>query len=613
MIVHKDLVKNLVTLNQIVETLNQTVNVREALDFALTRLIELMGLETGWIFLKDNNSQSRWAGKGYVLAAHHNLPPAMSLSRARAWKGGCDCQSLCNRGLLTGAYNQVLCSRLRNAPGDRAGLMVHASAPLRSGDNVLGILNVAAPNWEAFSEEALVLLANVGSQIGIALERSRLYELLQEKRIYEQAVLLDVSNQLLTRSKLADLMSYLAEEVPSLLGWDACSILLVDDESKYLCFWAASGWYTDPVAAGRRVPADNRTMSGRSMLSREPIVVEDVEADNVAIWTAPWLYAEKFRGMAVVPLVAENRSIGSLVINHRQPRLLSEAELSLLRLMANQAAIAIEKARLHEEEIKRRRLEDELDVGHQIQLGLLPENIPVIEGWEFAAYYQPARQVGGDFYDFFELAGDPMQLGLVIADVAGKGVPAALFMALSRSLIRTKSMSGRLPAGVLSRANRLIYNDSRSKLFLTAFYATLDLRTGWLAYANAGHNRPLWVHGDTGEIDELRAQGRVLGIFEHIELEQKEIFMDPGDLIVLYTDGITEAMNEKEQLFGLERLYTLVRANYRANPQELIDAIIATIADFTGGTPQADDLTMFVVKRKREENPQTSLVEVKQI
>jgi sigma-B regulation protein RsbU (phosphoserine phosphatase) len=424
--------------------------------------------------------------------------------------------------------------------------------------------------------------------------------MLQEKRIYEQAVLLDFSNQLLSRSKLADLMSYLAEEIPSLLGYDSCSILLVDDDSKYLCFWAASGWYNDPVGSNRRVPADNRTLSGRSMLSQEPIVVEDLDADGVAVWTAPWLYAEKFRGMAVVPLIAEGHSIGSLVINHRQPRCLNEAELSLFRLMANQAAIAIEKARLHEEEIKRQRLEDEMNVGHQIQLGLLPETCPVIEGWEFAAFYRPARQVGGDFYDFFELAGDPMQLGLVIADVAGKGVPAALFMALSRSLIRTKSMSGRLPAGVLSRANRLIYNDSRSKLFLTAFYATLDLRTGWLAYANAGHNRPLWVHGETGEIEELRAQGTVLGIFEHIELEQREAFIDPGDLIVLFTDGVTESMNEKDQLFGLDRLYTLVKANYRASPQEVIDAIVATVLDFTGGTPQADDLTLFVVKRKRE-------------
>src|ERR1051325_8194043 len=116
-------------------------------------------------------------------------------------------------------------------------------------------------------------------------------------------------------------MSYLAEEIPSLVDYDACAILLVDDDPKYLRFWAASGWYTDPVSASRRIPADNRTMSGRSMLSQEPMMVEDVEIDNVAIWTAPWLYAEKFRGMAVVPLVAEAHSIGSLVINHRHPRL----------------------------------------------------------------------------------------------------------------------------------------------------------------------------------------------------------------------------------------------------------------------------------------------------
>lgn len=593
---HQDLSKNLVTLNQIFESLNQAVDVRQTLDFALTRLVELMGLETGWIFLKDPSSQNRWAGKGYTLAAHHNLPPAMGVRRARAWKGNCECQTLCQKGKLTGAYNQVQCSRLRNAPGDRRELTVHATAPLRSGDNVWGILNVAAPDWDYFSEEALVLLANVGSQMGIALERAYLFDLIQEQRIHEQAVLLELSNQLLGRPDLDDLMNYVAAEIPRLLGVDACALLLPGEDPAFLDFRAASGWLTDPVAAGRRVPADARSGSGQAMLTQEPLLIEDLVTNDPTPWSAEWLRAEGFRGHTVMPLLVEGHAIGTIIINTREPRLFNENDLRFLRLMANQAAIAIEKARLQRQEIQRQRLEDELSVGQQIQLSLLPEECPMIEGWDIAAAYKPARLVGGDFYDFFDLEDDSEQLGLVIADVAGKGVPAALFMALSRSLIRTVAMSGRQPADVLARSNRLIYNDTRSKLFLTAFYAKLNLRTGQMAYANAGHNWPLWVHAQTGQVTLLKAKGIVLGAFEQVDMEQKEIQLAPGDLIIFYTDGITEAMNAEHQLFGMDRLETLVMSNPQTRAQQVIDTVVEAVEEFTGGTPQSDDFTLLVIK-----------------
>lgn len=591
------LTKNLITLNQIIESLNRAVDVRQALDFALTRLIELMGLETGWIFLKDDNAQNRWAGKGYVLAAHHNLPPAMGVRRARAWKGGCECQTLCQKGQLSAGYNEVRCSRLLNAPGERNDLVVHASAPLRSGNEILGILNVAGPDWDAFSEEALVLLANVGSQIGIALERARLFDMLREQRIHEQAVLLDLSNQLLGRRRLDDVLSYLVEEMPRLINVDACAILLPGDDANYLDFAAASGWHDDPVAANRRVPANRRSGSGWAMATHKPLIVENFAEGDPTPWSAQWLHAEEFQGHAVIPLIVEERSIGVLMIDHRDTLQLGEDELDFLRLMGNQAAIAIENARLHTEEMERQRLENELSVGRQIQLSLLPASCPEAEGWDFAATYHPARQVGGDFYDFFELAGDPQQLGLVIADVSGKGVPAALFMALSRSLIRTKSMSGRAPAGVLTRANRVIYKDTRSNLFLTAFYAILDLRTGWLAYTSAGHNWPLWLHANTGNISRLKARGTIMGIFENIELEDHEIDIAPGDLIVFYTDGITEAINAQAELFGEARLKATIAANPQAAPQQMLDAIMNAVDAFVGDTPQVDDMTLLIIKR----------------
>lgn len=595
---HTDLIRNLTTVNQIIEALNQAVDVRGALEVTLTRLVELMGLETGWIFLKDPESQNRWAGKGYVLAAHHNLPEAMKPSRARAWKGGCECQTLCAKGDLQAAYNEVRCSRLRQAPGDRAGLAVHASAPLRSGETVLGILNVAACDWEAFTPESLVLLANVGSQMGVTLERARLFELLQEQRIHEQAALLDFSRQLLSHPELDDLMAYLVEAVRTLLQVDACALVLPADTPYNLAFYAASGWYDDPVAAGRRVPADERSGSGLVMRTQTPLLVEDLHVNDPTPWIADWFREEGFRGHFIVPLVAEDQSIGVLNINTRQPRMLDGHELRFLQLMANQAAIALENARLHQERLKRQRLEEELAVGQEIQHSMLPELCPVIPGWEFCSIYRPAQQVGGDFYDFFSLANQADQLGLVIADVAGKGVPAALFMALSRTMIRTVALSGSPPAATLERANELILKDSNAKIFLSAFYAILETGSGRLTYTSAGHNWPLWLPAGSEECQQLHARGILLGVMEEISLEERTVQVAPGDTLVFYTDGITEAMNSKNELFGEERLRAAVRSRAGATTDQILEAIVAAVHIFVGSAPQADDYTIVVVKRQ---------------
>lgn len=594
---HQDLIKNLTTLNQIIETLNRAMDVRSALDFALTRLVELMNLETGWIFLKDPASQNRWAGKGYVLAAYHNLPEALKPNRARPWKGSCDCQTLCNKGDLTAAYNAVRCSRLANAPGDRAALVVHASAPLRSGNQGLGILNVAATDWDSFSPEALVLLANVGSQMGIALERARLYDMLREQRIHEQAALLELSNQLLSRHRLDDLIAYLVDAVRDLLQVDACAIALVEKNTRALVFHAASGWQTDPVNARRILPADQRTGSGVSMSTLEPLLIEDMTTNDPTPWTAHWFREEGFRGQAVVPLITDGHSIGTLIINTRQPHTFDEDEVRFLRLMANQAAIAIEKARLQEEELRHHRLEEELAVGREIQRSLLPAQNPVAIGWEFATAYCPARLVGGDFYDFFCLS--DTELGLVIADVADKGVPAALLMALSRTVIRTVAVNRREPRAVLQRANTLILSDSRAHLFVTAFYAALDIKTGQLTYSNAGHNWPIHWNVATQQCHELSARGVVLGILPDIALEQHTITLGIDDVVVFYTDGITEAMNAGEELFGDARLHAVIEANTRYNAQTIVDAIVQAVDDFVDGIPQSDDFTLVVVKRVR--------------
>jgi len=592
-----DQIDDLTTLNQIVETLNRAVDVRGALDAALGRLVELMGLETGWIFVREAAVSDGGAAGGYTLAAHRSLPPGLAPDDAGVWRPGCKCQGMAAQGRLTGAYNEVRCSRLAHVRGDRRGLAVHASAPLRSGDRDLGILNVAAPDWSAFSPRALALLTNVGNQMGVALERARLFDLLKERRIDEQAALLAMTGQLLGRSDLDDLMVYLVEEVRRLLRADACALLVPGEAPDQLVFGAASGWHVDPVASRYRVIGHAGGGPGRVMRSREPLLVEDLEASAEGTCGADWMRSEGFRGHAVVPLVVDGRSIGALMIDTRRPRLLDRDEVRFLRLMANQAALAIEQARLLQEEIGRQRLEQELAVGRRIQFSMLPEGCPVAPGWQFAAAYRPARQVGGDFYDYFELPGESRRLGIVIADVADKGVPAALFMALSRSVIRATAIDGRGPAATLTQANGLILKDSQGSLFVTAFYAVLDTGTGQLTYANAGHNRTLWRQAGTGQVQELAARGIALSVLEDVDLEEREIDVAPGDVLVFYTDGVTEAMDADGQPFGVERLRQVVAAAADANPDQIVAAVEEAVRAFVGDAPQSDDIALFVVKR----------------
>ncbi len=592
-----DLIKKLTALNEIAETLNRTVDMQDALQEALARLVELMGLETGWIFLKDPSAKNRWAGRGYTLAAHHNLPPALALNRARAWKGDCQCQTLCNNDELTRSYNEVRCSRLASSGGDRHGLTVHASTPLCSGDRVLGILNVAAPDWSAFGPEALAVLTNAGSQIGIALDRAQLFDMLREQRIHEQAALLELSSQLLSRLDMDGLMGYLVEEVQRLMRADACTLLLPDEQPGYLNFRAAIGWYTDPVAEQRRAPANEVSGPGLVMETQQCLLVRDLQRDDPAPWMPDWLQAEGFRGHAVMPLLAEGHAIGALVIDSRRPRQLDENEVRFFQLLANQAAIAIENARLHQEALKRQRMIEELSVARQIQLSLLPESPPVVPGWEFAAFYLPARVIGGDFYDFFDLPEKPGQWGIIIADVADKGVPSALYMALCRTVIRTTAFTGRSPASALMRANTLILNDSQSDLFLSALYAKLDTDTGRLIFCNAGHNPALWLRAASGEFQELSTRGIILGAFEGIVLEEKRLDLAPGDLLVFYTDGVTEALNPDEEEFGVQRLREVVAARADASAQQILENIVDAVDAFAGDASSSDDLTLVVVKR----------------
>ena len=258
-------------------------------------------------------------------------------------------------------------------------------------------------------------------------------------------------------------------------------------------------------------------------------------------------------------------------------------------------------------------MERELQVALQVQSSLIPQQTPQIPGWEFAALWHPARVVGGDYYDFIPLAltkglpGSPDRdagtepapgLGIVIGDVTDKGMPAALFMALTRSTVRASIIAGRTPAQCISQANTMIAADSANGTFVTFFYGQLDTTTGELTYVNAGHNPPLYYHAADNHMAELSRTGVALGIIDTFRYEQRTLKLDPGDFVVLYTDGITEAIDPKGEFFGEERLTRIVDQERNSTAVEIVAALQSALHDFTAGAPPSDDITMVVLKRR---------------
>ncbi len=236
----------------------------------------------------------------------------------------------------------------------------------------------------------------------------------------------------------------------------------------------------------------------------------------------------------------------------------------------------------------------ELRIAHDIQMSFLPERLPEVAGLELAALSLPAKEVGGDFYDAIPLPGN--RTAFVIADVAGKGVPAALFMALSRTVLRANALVPRSAREAVREANMLIAEDAKSGMFVTLFYAVVDPATKMLTYVNAGHNPPLLFRSGSGRPLELKGTGIILGVMPEADYGEETISLESGDLVLLYTDGVTEAINPGEEQFGEKRLIETVMGCHDLPPGAIVDRVRDAVVRFSGDEPQFDDLTLMVLR-----------------
>jgi serine phosphatase RsbU (regulator of sigma subunit) len=479
--------------------------------------------------------------------------------------------------------------------------------PLRAQGELNGTMVIGFTGQVSFSEYRLKLIAGIANQAALAVESAQLAAAQQEEAWVSQA-LLQVAEAVANLSELDDVLDVVSRLTPLLVGVESCLIYLWDAAGQAYVPGAAFGLRHERLDAFHRTPiplCDWPTMSF-TCPADEGSSLPEVNGATALVPGPPPPIAEVLGMHApfALPLLVWGDVMGALVVDtHDGSALLSGRRFNLLSGVAQQTATAIQNARLSIESVERQKLERELDLARQIQVSFLPGQVPEVPGWDLAAHWQGARQVSGDFYDFIPLldADSPRERwGLVIADVADKGVPAALFTALSRTLVRTIARDGRDPAQALVRANDLILADSRSDLFVTLFYAILDPDQGILTYANAGHNLPLLFADGADQVTALEAEGMAMGVVAGIKLEQKTVQLKAGDLVLFYTDGVTDALNDEVQEFGLERLRRVVEAHRTEPAAAVVRAIDQAVSDFVGHTPQFDDLTLVVLKRQAQ-------------
>ena len=323
----------------------------------------------------------------------------------------------------------------------------------------------------------------------------------------------------------------------------------------------------------------------------EVVVIPDVPTDPRFGYHAE---AEKegLHSMLCVGLMTKGRAIGTIHLYTGEHHDFTRDEMELVQSVASQAATAIENAKLYEESVEKQRIEQELALAAEIQAELLPATSPDLDGFDIKAKIVPCRELSGDLYDFIDL-GDG-RTGLVIADVSGKGAPGAILMATTRAIVRTKAEEMWTAEELMDRVNRSLCEDTRPTEFVSMFYSVLDTDTASLTYTNAGHNPPILFH--EGETRFLEAGGVPLGILDDADYDEEQIQLASVDVLLFYTDGVTETINDEKKLFGVSRFIRIVQRNLALDAQDLIDVIYRKVVEFAAGGAQSDYLTLIVLK-----------------
>jgi phosphoserine phosphatase RsbU/P len=473
-------------------------------------------------------------------------------------------------------------------PGSHAELVV----PLRRKGRVIGALNLLSDTPGQFTDVDEMMLRQFGAHVAVAIENALLVE---HERDYTSTLetLSEIGREFGAILNLDELLTRIANLARRVIDYRTFGILLLNDESGELEMKVAVRYGDDQVTVPRVKLGVG--LVGYAALHKEPVVVPDVSRDPRYIKVV-----DDARSELVIPLLLKDRCIGVFDLESPELDAFNKSHVEILTLLASQAAVAIENARLYETiRANEVRLEKEIRFAQRVQTALLPTELPKrLKNVDVSARFAPARELGGDLYDY--LAPEPNSLVVAVGDVSGKGVPAALYSAFAGELIRSRTFRRRYaperfgPAGVLASTNTILHQRQLEEYYCTLCYAVFDLKRRTVTLANSGLPYPIRCSGDS--VAQIELPGVPLGSFAGSSYDEVSFDLAPGDLFVFCTDGVFEANDALGREFGAERLLEVVTSVRAGSTREIVDAIFGAVQEFRGDTPPNDDMTAVALK-----------------
>lgn len=406
-------------------------------------------------------------------------------------------------------------------------------------------------------------------------------------------LLLDITKKISRSLDLDEVLNLVMDTLGSLIPYDAAGIYLVEcpkgDHDVPCSFRSAAlkGYDLGDLA-------DPKIKVGEGFIGYVAQTGKTILCPDVSQDPRYFEARRRTRSEIVAPIVSNNEVIGVFDLESDELNAYTEDDLQVLIMLATHVAIIIEKVELHEQVVEKKRLQAQLEVARQVQLELLPDRDPQLEGFDISGYNFPTEEVSGDYYDWVKTFED--QIGIVVADAAGKGIPAALLAAFLRASLRSAAQTGYAPHVAMARVNNLLWESIEDHQFVTAIYGMLDVTNKTFVFSNAGHNPPLLI-SKSGETRDIRYGDLPLGMFRDMRYHQHFLrFREVGEVLAIYTDGITEAANADGEEFGRDRLAQQILEKIDLPAKEIVAHIHQQVLDFAAGDTLEDDWTLFLVK-----------------
>src|SRR5687768_12704565 len=488
----------------------------------------------------------------------------------------------------------ILVNDIRQEPryrGPLHNMLSQLAVPMRRKGRVIGALNLLSESEAAFTSQDEALLRQFAAHVAVAIENARLFES-ERLHIDTLEALAEIGREMSSILDLDALLTRIANLTKRLVDYRTFGILLLNEQTQELEMKLAVRYGKDATTKHMKL---GEGLVGWAAQHKEAVLVSDVSTDDRYIN----LVAD-VRSELVVPMLIKDRCIGVFDLESPELDAFTKEHKELMTLLASQAAVAIENARLYEQVSRNEeRIEKELRFAQRVQMALLPTELPrPLDDVDVAARIEPARELGGDLYDF--LMPDPRTLVVAVGDVSGKGAPAALYGGFVAELVRSRTMRRRFSpdlfrvSGVLQAMNTILHDRQLEEYYCTLCYAFFDLDRHVVTLANSGLPYPIFCSGD--RCSQIELPGVPLGSFAGVTYDEMELELRPNDLLVFCTDGIFEASDERGSEFGARRACEVVERYRNAPVQTIVDAMFAAVIDFRGGATQTDDMTVVAVR-----------------